>query len=61
MCVIAAQLDMQRMDPAHPVAKLSGVSSIHEQMLAEMGLQGEEVDGEEASVILTSPLPHVPR
>ena len=46
MCVIAAQLDMQRMDPAHPVAKLSGVSSIHEAMLAEMGIQGEAVDSE---------------
>jgi hypothetical protein len=42
MCVIAAQLDMQAMDPAHPVAKLSGVSAIHEQMLAEMGVQAEE-------------------
>lgn len=47
MCVIAAQLDMQRLDPAHPVAKLSGVSSIHEQMLAEMGIQGDAVDNPE--------------
>ena len=47
MCVIAAQLDMQAMDPAHPVAKLSGVSAIHEEMLAEMGLQAQaqEDDG----------------
>lgn len=41
MCVIAAQLDMQAMDPAHPVARLSGVSAIHEEMLAEMGVQSE--------------------
>lgn len=60
MCVIAAQLDMQSMDPAHPVARLSGVSAIHEEMLAEMGIQGEEVDGGPADFNITPPPPMFP-
>lgn len=32
MCVIAANLDLQRMHPAHPVARLSGVSAVYMEM-----------------------------
>lgn len=36
MVIIAANLDLQKMHPSHPVAQLTGVSAIHEQMYGHM-------------------------
>lgn len=44
MCFIAAQLDLGRMDPGSPIAQLTGVSAIYEEM---HGLMQQPVPGDE--------------
>jgi len=36
MCMIAAQMDIGKLDPAHPMGQLTGVSSIHFEMRENM-------------------------
>lgn len=47
MCVIAANLDLQRMHPAHPVARLSGVSTVYMEM--HQHLQDAQQESEEST------------